>query len=116
MDSILNTIKKKLGLDADYDAFDEDIIVSINTAFFKLRQLGVGPKKGFRITSNEETWDNFIENEEMVEAVKDYIYFDVKQTFDPPTSSFVMDSLKAKAEELEWRLNVLAEGGEASGW
>ena len=116
MDSILNTIKKKLGLDNDYNAFDEDVIVDINTAFFKLRQLGVGPNRGFRITSDEETWSDFIEDEEMVEAVKDYIYYEVKQVFDPPTSSFVMDSLAKKAEELEWRLNVLAEGGEASGW
>ena len=40
--SILNTIKKMLGLDANYTTFDTDIIVHINSALMTLTQLGVG--------------------------------------------------------------------------
>ena len=49
MDSILTSIKKLLGMDADYTAFDTDVIIHINTALAILCQLGVGPDKGFRI-------------------------------------------------------------------
>ena len=43
MDSILNTIKKLLGIDADDDSFDVDITIGINAAIFNLSQMGVGP-------------------------------------------------------------------------
>ena len=42
-DSILVTVKKMLGIPADYTAFDVDVIVLINSTLMTLRQLGVGP-------------------------------------------------------------------------
>lgn len=47
MDSILTSVKKLLGLPADYEAFDPDIIMYINTVLMILSQMGVGPKEGF---------------------------------------------------------------------
>ena len=47
MDSILTSVKKLLGLPADYEAFDPDIIMYINTVLMILTQMGVGPKEGF---------------------------------------------------------------------
>ena len=44
MDSILTSVKKLLGLPADYEAFDPDIIMYINTVLMILSQMGVGPK------------------------------------------------------------------------
>lgn len=47
MDSILTSVKKLLGLPADYEAFDPDIVMYINTVLMILSQMGVGPKEGF---------------------------------------------------------------------
>ena len=49
MDSILTSIKKLLGIVEEYEHFDPDIVMYINSAFSVLTQLGVGPEEGFRI-------------------------------------------------------------------
>ena len=49
MDSILTSIKKLLGIAEEYEHFDPDIVMYINSAFSVLTQLGVGPEEGFRI-------------------------------------------------------------------
>ena len=107
--SILATIKKMLGLDLSYDAFDTDIIVFLNSAFMKLQQIGVGPVQGFVLTDNSQNWSDFIPSDKMLEAVKTYLYLSVKIVFDPPTNSYVMDAMKTEKEELEWRLREQAE-------
>ena len=43
MDSILTSIKKLLGITEEYEHFDQDIIMHINSVFSVLTQLGVGP-------------------------------------------------------------------------
>lgn len=111
-ESILCCVKKMLGLDADYDAFDTDVIVCINSALMTCMQLGVGPKEGFTVTGNSETWDDFLEDDLVqLQAVKQFVYLKVKQTFDPPESSFVNASIDRAVDELTWRLNVQAEDG-----
>jgi hypothetical protein len=111
MESILTSIKKLLGIDEEYTHFDSDIIMHINTVFMILSQIGVGPSKGFRITGDRETWDDFIPEmgEKNLEATKTYIYDRVKLLFDPPTGTVVMQATKDAANELEWRLNIAAE-------
>ena len=47
--SILDSVKKVLGISPEYTEFDVDIIMHINTVFATLRQLGIGPIQGFRI-------------------------------------------------------------------
>lgn len=114
-ESILNSIKKMLGFDADYDAFDIDIIISINSALMVASQIGVGPSSGYTITGPDETWADFLgENTVLLSAVQSYIYLKVKQMFDPPSNSFVVSSIENQLKELEWRLNVRAEGGKPS--
>lgn len=109
MDSILTTIKKLLGIEADYTQFDSDIIVHINTVLMTLCQLGVGPDSPASITNEMDTWEQIFGEEKNVEAIKTYIYLKVKMIFDPPTSSFVLDAMNKQANELEWRLNVQTE-------
>lgn len=109
MESILTSIKKLLGIPADYEQFDVDIIMHINTALMTLEQLGVCSKKPAFITSALDTWDNVFGNTNTVEAVKTYIYLKVRTVFDPPTSSFVLEAMNRQASELEWRLNVQKE-------
>lgn len=108
-ESILNTIKKMLGLQADYTPFDTDIIVLINTALMVLQQLGVGPNEGLTITGSTETWESLTDSNVMLEGAKTYIYLSVKIVFDPPASSVLMEAMKSLKEELEWRLREQAE-------
>lgn len=110
--SILQTIKKMLGITADYDAFDTDVIVAINAVFLNLYQIGVGPQDYvFAITGPEEQWSDFTDNVDF-EAVKAYIYLKVKLMFDPPTNSFTIEAIERQIAEYEWRLTLQAEGKE----
>lgn len=111
MSSILNTIKKLLGIDILDDAFDDDIVTHINSAFMILNHLGVGPSETFLITGDTETWDQFIGDIKNIDAVKSYIYLKVKLLFDPPTSSFVLEANNRIISELEWRLNNISDLG-----
>jgi len=110
-DSILTTIKKMLGLNYDYTAFDADIVVFINSALMELNQLGVGPKKGFRVRDYSQTWGELLVNDVNLESAKDFIYLNVKLKFDPPAPS-VISAYERDIAELKWRLNVQAESVE----
>lgn len=109
MESILTSIKKLIGITEEYPQFDVDIMIHINSAFGILRQLGVGPTDGFRISGKEDTWDQFLQDEKKLELVKTYVYLKVKILFDPPLSSAVMDCVNREISQCEWRLMVTAE-------
>lgn len=106
MDSILTSIKKLLGITEEYEHFDTDIIIHINTVFSTLTQLGVGPKKGFSITDKSSVWNDFIpKSSNTLECIKTYVYLKVKLVFDPPLNSAVIESINRQISELEWRIN-----------
>lgn len=109
MESILTSIKKMLGIAEDYNDFDPDIIMHINSVFMVLRQLGVGPEEGFSIEGEDATWSDFTSDSSKVEAIKTYVYMKVKLIFDPPLNSAVIESTNRVISELEWRLNVAGE-------
>ena len=104
-DSILDSMKKLLGISNDYNHFDQDIIIHINTAFMSLRQIGVGPKEGFAIHGSEETWGDFLPDMNTHESVRTYLYLKVRLIFDPPTNSAVVEIFNKNINEIEWRLN-----------
>lgn len=108
-DSILTSIKKLLGITEEYEHFDPDIIMHINTIFMVLAQLGVGPEEGFSISDGTAKWSDFIPDNTKYEAIKTYMFLRVKLLFDPPLSSSTIDAYKRSIDELEWRLNVSAE-------
>ena len=108
-ESILTSIKKLLGIPEDYEHYDADIIMHINSVFMILNQLGVGPSNGFSITDKTAVWGNFISDNDNLEAVKSYVYMKVRLLFDPPLSSAVMECMNRMIGELEWRLNSEAE-------
>lgn len=107
--SILDSVKKPLGIDSSYDVFDQDIIMHINSVFATLQQLGVGPSDAFAIEDSSANWDEFIKDTKNINSVKSYIYIKVRLLFDPPTTSFALDAMKKQADEYEWRLNVAAD-------
>ena len=109
MESILTSIKKMLGITEEYEHFDQDIIIHINSVFMILTQLGVGPSEGFSIKDATATWSDFISDSNKIEGVKSYIYLKVKLLFDPPLSSSTVEAMKSQINELEWRLNVAVD-------
>lgn len=109
MDSILTSVKKQLGIAEDYEHFDPDIIIHINSVFSILNQLGVGPPEGFSISDETSVWTDFIGDSLKLELVKTYVYLKVRLIFDPPTSSAVMDAFKQNIAELEWRISVTVD-------
>lgn len=113
MDSILTSIKKLLGIDGEYTAFDADLIMHINSVFMILAQMGIGPSNGYRITGSSELWNDYLPADtKNLESIKTYIAQKVRLMFDPPTSSIVMECTKQVIDELEWRLYTEAEFGE----
>ena len=106
MDSILISVKKMLGIEANYTHFDTDIILHTNTVFGILAQLGVGPSGGFSITGDSETWTDFLGDSTDLEMVKSYIFMKVRLLFDPPVNSAAIEAMKNLVSELEWRINV----------
>jgi hypothetical protein len=120
MESILISIKKLLGPEAEYTHFDPDIIFHINSALMDLNQLGIGPDTGFIITGDAETWDKFLGDRKDMEAAKQCVYLKVKIAFDPPTTSFLIEAMERQISKLEWRLNrqvestITVEGGTVS--
>jgi hypothetical protein len=105
-DSILNSVKKNLGLSEDYTPFDSDILMYINSTFADLTQIGVGPDEGFEIESAEETWDAFLGTDARRNRVKTYVTLKVRMLFDPPTTSYLINATEKMIQEAEWRINV----------
>lgn len=110
-DSILTSTKKVLGLDESYTAFDADVIMHINSVFSTLNQLGIGPPNGYAIADASATWDAFLGSDLRLNSVKTYVYLRVRLLFDPPTTSYLLQSMQEQIKELEWRLNVYREEG-----
>ena len=107
-ESILTSIKKLLGITEEYEHFDQDLIMHINSVFMILTQMGVGPEDGFNISSKKTTWSEFTKDDKKIEAVKSYVYMKVKLLFDPPASSSVMEAMNRAINEFEWRLTLAA--------
>lgn len=107
--SILDTTKKLLGLEYDYDRFDIDIIIHINSAFAQLAQIGVGPDEGFEIEDSSKLWSDYLGGNKLLNQVKSYMYLKVRMLFDPPTTSFDLTAKKEQILEWEWRLSVVAD-------
>lgn len=108
-ESILTSVKKMLGIMDDYEHFDVDIIIHINSVFSILTQLGVGCREGFSISDRSAIWTDFIEQGSLLELVKTYVYLRVRQLFDPPASSAVAEAMNRNIAELEWRISVAAD-------
>lgn len=106
-ESILKTIKQLVGCPDDFEQFDLDLTIHINSAFATLTHLGAGPKEGYRITGVDNKWSEFEEDAQKLSLIKDYVYIKTRLLFDPPTSGSLMDSLKEQLKEMEWRLYML---------
>ena len=106
--SILDSVKKVIGMDPSYEAFDEDIIMHINSQFSKLYNLGVGPKTAaFEIEDKNAKWSDFLQGKTNINMAKTYVCMAVRLIFDPPPTSFGIEAVKTEIQEMGWRLNIL---------
>lgn len=108
-DSILNSVKKTLGLDPSYTAFDMDVIMHINSTLSTLETMGVGKEGGFFIEDDTATWEQFIGTDPRLNSVKTYIQLRVRLVFDPPATSFALAAFEKQIEEIGWRLTMVGD-------
>lgn len=111
-DSILKSTKKILGIAPEVEVFDLDVLTHINSTFFTLNQLGVGPIEGFMIEDDTALWSEYLMGDTNLNAVRTYMFLQVRLLFDPPVSSYALAALEKQILEHQWRLNVKREGEE----
>lgn len=107
-DSILVTVKRKLGIVPSYEHFDEELISDINTVLLTLNQIGIGPIDGFQIDGDSATWRDFLGDSSLLLSVKTYVPMKVRMMFDPPSGA-VKEAYEKNIAELEWRLREMKE-------
>lgn len=106
MESILESVKSYLGVMSDTEAYDTDILMSINAIMVVLNQFGIGPKNAFVVTGSSQTWSDLL-GEDPIGGVVEYVCMRVRLLFDPPSNNQIMAALKEQISEFEWR--ILAE-------
>jgi hypothetical protein len=99
--SIFDTVKKQMGIDADYHILDSQIITQINIVLSDLNHLGVGPSEVFSITDSTTTWHDFIGDSDTLESVSSYLITQVEKSFtpfdletEPDTSNRILGTIK----------------------
>lgn len=112
--SVLDTVKKHVGLFPEDGEFDVELINHINSALFVMYEtitLTTMPM----ITSRQETWEDILTKEVMEQylVIPSYIGLRVKLIFDTPINSFAIEALKKQISEYEYRMSdkdILLEG------
>lgn len=103
-DSILNSIKKLLGIAEDDHSFDQDVLMHINTILMVISQEW-HDRESFRVEDASDTWEDFIGEDNIdYDGLKTLVYLRVRLLFDPPNNSFVIQSMNEQIKELEWRM------------
>jgi hypothetical protein len=108
-DSILDSVKKVLGFEAEYTVFDLDIAMFINSAIGALNQMGVGPATGLFVQDNSTLWAEITTENNLLGLVQTYTYIKCRLLFDPPATAIAIKAVEAQIEELGWRVNQAAE-------
>lgn len=106
-ESILESVKKILGLTSEYTHFDTDLIIHINTILMVLYQMGYGDEP-FSICDDSTTWDDYLQDNTDLAAIKTYLALRVRLLFDPPNSS-VAQAIQQQLDELQWRIFITVD-------
>lgn len=108
--SVLQEIKTMLSnIPFEMKAFDQEIILYINSAIFKLSNQGTN-WSGRKVTGYEETWNDLFDESPELNSIKEFIFIDVKLVFDQPSTSYGINNFKERANELAWRVSITSEG------
>ena len=111
-DKILSSVKHSLGITDEYTHFDQDVVMHINSVLSTLYQLGIGPVRGWQISTGEETWTDLLAGDPRINFVKTYVCLRVRMLFDPPTAGPVIEAYKREIDELTWRITVAVDPDE----
>ena len=109
-ETILKTKKKLLGIPAEYEEFNIDILMYINSVFSTLWQLGVGPENGYVVTDST-LWSDYTDNQVLVGFLTMYVYYNVRLSFDPPSNSTLHEALVNQKSEMEFRIRSMVDWG-----
>lgn len=109
-DSILDTVKKMLGLSDTYQQFDTDVTLHINTALSILAQLGVENAASVVVVDNSAEWSSLSLDAPALAMVQGYIAASARVAFDPPATSFHLEAMQNQIDVLGWRISVMMEG------
>lgn len=104
MDSILQSIRVSCGVDKDYNAFDNELIIDANSVFTLLSRKGIGPSDGFSITDESAEWSDYSDDDEVVNGVKEFVGLKVRMLFDPPANGTIKQIFDEQLKEMEWQL------------
>lgn len=96
--SILDSIKKLLGIDQEDTSFDSELIIFINGALSTVQKFGVGPE-GYKISDADNEWSEFLLTRTDLEEVKTNIYLRVRLIFDPPQNAFAVKAIQDQIAE-----------------
>ena len=108
-DNILSTTKRQCGIEPEDTSYDVELTAHINSIFFVLQQLGIGPAEGFSLIDGTENWTDFIGTDQIA-AVRTLMGMRVRMIFDPPPTGPATQAVERLIFEMEWRLNVHMEG------
>lgn len=108
---ILTSIKAALGLQPDYEPFDVELLIHINSVISDLNQLGIGPglyqdDTAVLIADKDTPWKDLLVDDK-VESVKSYMFLRVKMLFDSATMPpSLIASYEKEIEKQEFRITV----------
>lgn len=108
-EKILASVKTFVGVESDIEAFDLELLASINASMMYLTQLGVGGTPPL-VVNADTLWDDLSTDPQVVEAAKLYTCMKARQLFDPPGSAAAIESLDRVINEAEWRITVAVDG------
>lgn len=110
-DSILESVKMKIGIDPSETHFDDQLIDYINTALAELHQVGVG-ETPFFIGGTESEWSDFVEDPFVQELCRTYVAKNVQSAFNPSPSSAMEQATQELCNRLLFRIHVAVDPGE----
>lgn len=106
-ESILDSVKKLLGVARCNADFDQDIIIHINSVLFILSQMGIVKTEDFEVTDESKSWSDILTSDQFnLFALKTWVGLKVRMLFDPPASSILAEAINSNIKELEWRIYI----------
>lgn len=105
--SILEDVKKQIGIASSNHDFDPDVLMAVNTVLFDLHQMGI-VNDDFTVGTDSKTWSEILLREDQVNlhALKTWVALKAKMIFDPPTSSVLAQAIRDNLDELTWRIYI----------
>lgn len=104
MDSILTSVKEKIGVKEADEFFDNDIMDAINVSLATLFQIGLG-ENIFIVEDKNDNWSDLTSDNNVLALVKEHVYLNVRLIFDSNIlNATVTATIKEKIKEYEWRI------------